>query len=599
MQPITYLVFTLVSILIQFCVMDFINDTIEEKNKSKMLRRNLHAMARIVEKPHGLFYQTLSNISIDMTTEMSSTILDWVYDENISTTEENLFTDITTSDYENVTEVTLFKNITTKPSLLKKSEGRCGCNILYQTCDINCCCDTDCSDTERMLFSQNCKETYLKQFIHPCSSGQMKQTNFLENLFCISKTNLPDKRLTDIQFDEAAIYRYPRWRISDKQEESNELGFYKYNDPIWLMNESRFQADIPMAFANNYCNDKRRIRFLINENVKCIVKLQELHMFEALKAVNNSVLSMGETINTTKSETFHTNWTLVICDDNQCRAYNKTGDEPHCTDIYCENIATTVQYNFYYYNSRITKAVLKLHVQKVSMRIPFITQTIQVKFYLSNDSIENVTKLSGNPGYNWGLPIIISSAESNHTLHFFNKTNMKRILTYPDNRNGKCLSSNVRYKIVQFGHNKRSKCRYHIQQIDLKNGTTACHLIQNQILNLLGLNSTLYISPYGNPERLSDERWLRLQIVKTYIYGMFKNNELTCHNIIARIGYVMAYESEQLVYVNVEGTAQNITFDIEDISTVVTVDTSFIELRKSLEFAGAPHLNINLPKNFF
>ncbi|XP_045487747.1 uncharacterized protein LOC110999839 isoform X3 [Pieris rapae] len=200
MQPITYLVFTLVSILIQFCVMDFINDTIEEKNKNKMLRRNLQAMARIVEKPHGLFYQTLSNTSIDMTTETSSTILDWVYDENISTTEENLFTDMTTSDYENVTEVTLFnKNITTKPNLRKKSEGRCGCNILYKTCDINCCCDTDCSDTERMLFSKNCKETYLKQLIHPCSSGQMKQTNFLENLFCISKTNLPDKRLTDIQ----------------------------------------------------------------------------------------------------------------------------------------------------------------------------------------------------------------------------------------------------------------------------------------------------------------------------------------------------------------------------------------------------------------
>lgn len=148
MQPITYLIFTLVSVLIQFCVMDFINDTVEERNVENVKLKQLTKRAKsiineITEKPHGLFYRTKSNsktslrtnVSIDVTTETSSMILDWVYDENMSTTEEAYFTEMfATSDFENVTDITLLtkKNSTTKPNFTPKTSGgeRCGCNIL-------------------------------------------------------------------------------------------------------------------------------------------------------------------------------------------------------------------------------------------------------------------------------------------------------------------------------------------------------------------------------------------------------------------------------------------------------------------------------------
>ncbi|XP_038222559.1 tectonic-1 isoform X2 [Zerene cesonia] len=328
MQLITYLGFTLVSVLIQFCVMDFINENIEvdkmiENVSTAHSKREMQAiLTKISAKPHGLYYQTnknaVTNVKspftlyknaslVDMTTtEISSTILDWVYDENITTTEDTLqSTDMFTStEFENITEITLFekKSTTVKPNIIPKKtkSNTCHCDLMYKTCDINCCCDIDCSETDRVLFdceARTCQEqetNHLKFCLADNECNNKMTSNFLENLFCISKTNLPDKRLTDIQFDEAAIKRSPKWQKHDRQELLYEFkrNMYRYNEPVWLSrNGSIFYADIPVIVTNHYCSGMKPIKFLRNENVKCVVKLQDLHMFQVLKNVEGSILS--------------------------------------------------------------------------------------------------------------------------------------------------------------------------------------------------------------------------------------------------------------------------------------------------------------------
>ncbi|CAK1549902.1 unnamed protein product [Leptosia nina] len=252
-------------------------------------------------------------------------------------------------------------------------------------------------------------------------------------------------------------------------------------------------------------------------------------------------------------------------------------------------------------------------MEQVPMRIPFIPQTIKVKFYLSNESADRIIKLSGNPGYNWNLPIIVSSAEGNHTFHFFNRSEgIQKILKYPDNKKGRCVLSNITYKVVQFGENKRNTCRFELKQkIDLNNGTRTCEFIQNLIISLFGLNSTLFVSPYGNPQHLNDKDWIPIKIFdKTHIYGVFKkkSSQLICYNLITRIAYTVSYAvnsvnakaENKILHINIEGTAQNVTFDLEDATTPLTIDTNFIDTsRRLFQYAGPPHLNLYLPKSFF
>ncbi|CAK1549903.1 unnamed protein product [Leptosia nina] len=312
--------------------MDFIQEHNEINStyvNRRLTRDSRDLINKFVEKPHALFYRNerrgltktmpvlYNNLTLDITTEPSSTILDWVYDDNLTTTEDMLFgTEMfVTSEFENVTDITLFdkKSTTEKPKLIPKKSTKdlkCDCNILYKTCDINCCCDTDCSDAEKSLFIHNCRNQVCQgpdnKILRSCyshSECENKITpHFLENLFCISKSNLPDRRLTDIQFDEAAIYRHPRWHIGERQQALYEFknNVYKYNDPIWLINnKSIYYADIPVPISNHYCSGRKPIKFLVNENINCIVRLNDLHMFQVLKTIEGNVLSPVGTFNTT------------------------------------------------------------------------------------------------------------------------------------------------------------------------------------------------------------------------------------------------------------------------------------------------------------
>lgn len=71
--------------------------------------------------------------------------------------------------------------------------------LQYQACDINCCCDNDCSDAEQKMFTK-CLGHALGQKIpqelcySPFLYSHREPSNAVESLFCVVKTNLPDKR---------------------------------------------------------------------------------------------------------------------------------------------------------------------------------------------------------------------------------------------------------------------------------------------------------------------------------------------------------------------------------------------------------------------
>lgn len=166
MKVITYLAFTFLSILIQFCVMDFIQEKIQSEDTAnldvttqKQILNDL--LKNISSKPHALYYRThvmsrllkntspskiydnssMSEVTLG-TTEGTTTVFDVLYDENTSDTEA--ITEITTEMYStstefgNLTEITFFetKNKSSSvPSTTPKIKFslHCYCNLLVST----------------------------------------------------------------------------------------------------------------------------------------------------------------------------------------------------------------------------------------------------------------------------------------------------------------------------------------------------------------------------------------------------------------------------------------------------------------------------------
>ncbi|KOB78946.1 putative B9 domain-containing protein 2 [Operophtera brumata] len=234
------------------------------------------------------------------------------------------------------------------------------------------------------------------------------------------------------------------------------------------------------------------------------------------------------------------NWTHIICKNRICTNYNKSLHEPACTDTICANLALKLEYIFNYHDSKITNATIKFHIQNVQTDLNFMTQEIEVKFVLANESIDRVLRLSGNPGYIDNLPVILSYAESNYTDAFYNKSSQsKTYFTLPESHDGVCISPNLTERFILFGSNRRIKCRYNHKYLKHQNSTEQCKSIQKNIRSLLDLRNKIIVSPLGDPQYIKDKDWITLEMNvsdKTFLYGELhnKSSKLYCYNIITR-----------------------------------------------------------------
>lgn len=163
MRVVTYLGFTMLSLFIQFSVIDFIQSIVQLEDKlidntNVSQKRQLRDVLKDLNyKPHALYYRTqinklakdnvpakiYDNTSLPellTSTESTNLVFEILYDDSTSATEEE-DTSITTesvytsTEFDNVTEITFFANTnTTKPSVKPKKMGNkdCRCNLLVR-----------------------------------------------------------------------------------------------------------------------------------------------------------------------------------------------------------------------------------------------------------------------------------------------------------------------------------------------------------------------------------------------------------------------------------------------------------------------------------
>lgn len=160
MKVVTYLGFTVLSIFIQFCVMDYIQEKIQlpVQNVTSQKETLSDILKNISSKPHALYYRTHSAtksllskspkiysnssmpavpLGLGITDASTTTIFDVLYEENTTDTEVTSTTEIyfTSTEYDNITEITFFdtKNKSLNvPSTTPKNRisNHCECNLL-------------------------------------------------------------------------------------------------------------------------------------------------------------------------------------------------------------------------------------------------------------------------------------------------------------------------------------------------------------------------------------------------------------------------------------------------------------------------------------
>ena len=134
----------------------------------------------------------------------------------------------------------------------------CSCDLLVDRCDVNCCCDIDCSMDERQLFS-DCwtpPQLHFKRKYH-CSSLinnylAWNSTAYEHNgngLFCIVKDNTPKRRMYEEMSStrKEELIRQVLPKIAHRWEDHAQVSqmepwiyepFYKKGSPLFTLNQN-------------------------------------------------------------------------------------------------------------------------------------------------------------------------------------------------------------------------------------------------------------------------------------------------------------------------------------------------------------------------
>ncbi|XP_006814551.1 tectonic-1 [Saccoglossus kowalevskii] len=189
--------------------------------------------------------------------------------------------------------------------------GPCTCDLTVPSCDVNCCCDPDCSAEDRHTFSECVENTYYHDDKVCLQSYQLilANTPYTVNktesgLFCIEFDNyedrnyylIPDTVYTIERFnelvDEYGDYTYER--VSDTEDEYGV--FYKSGDPIYTIYESLAQGvlGLPNRLTSSLCGNNNPAAYLFDESFQCTRQIFDLEaQCETMPALSAQVYYEG------------------------------------------------------------------------------------------------------------------------------------------------------------------------------------------------------------------------------------------------------------------------------------------------------------------
>uniref|UniRef100_A0A1Y1JWQ1 Tectonic-1-3 N-terminal domain-containing protein n=1 Tax=Photinus pyralis TaxID=7054 RepID=A0A1Y1JWQ1_PHOPY len=536
----------------------------------------------------------------------------------------------------------------------------CTCNLHRNICDLNCCCDKDCSLEDKNVFSHCVREINVMRDTSFCRYTDYIYINNTpyewevnqNGLFCIVKTNLPSKRAVQTHqaitsLEQSTLHKRDKYSWPDIEADRTELTSFAnesfvYGSPIWILKNQVLQKfELADSFMTNACVIKRDIKYLENFRSVCIqTNLSEgnIHLQIETYFQNISVIKAPQFFNVSEISSCPKNVCLPIevkeCRENCAPLSPQTATtcQFYSTQFNCSNLAHKIIYNLYHNGTYgLTTVELLLHLKDLvhapDHRFEF-EQEFQVNFFWRDSTANYSQLLSGNPGYLLGKPVLVGTVNGSR-IERNSSVFRENFLTFPASRSGLCVLNDDVHVVSEFGCSMLLRCGVR-REIDAGNSTATelCRRIQTAIFEFWPLSSNLSainraFGAFGNANETVAE-WVEAlsaespEAILNATYGNFTgdaNDTLICGNVTAtlkvdvfhaRVAYRSLMRQRRIVGVTYSfGARKRATFTIRggvlEWNVLIREELMFFDVTsKHVEkFADPPSFKIRLPYDFF
>ncbi|XP_059751256.1 tectonic-1 isoform X1 [Balaenoptera ricei] len=518
-----------------------------------------------------------------------------------------------------------------RPTPVTDVAALCVCDLSPALCDVNCCCDPDCSSVDFSVFSacsipvvmgdsQFCSQKaaiYSLNFTADPPQRVFKLVDQINpSIFCIHITNykpalsfinpeVPDESNFDKLMktsDGFSSNAESDVSLTAKPDAPNTA---KYEYGVHLQTSHSFLR-FPSPLTSSLCTDNNPAAFLVNQAVKCTrrINLEQCKEIETLSLAYYSspkilrVPGSGTKVPiTVQSITIQSlNKTLTLQEDTDVLRPLVLVEAGH--DKICTNVILEVKYSLMYTDAgEIVKADVFVLLGAVSSAMVPFQQKFEIYFIQQNTK---PVPLSGNPGYVVGLPLAAGFQPQKgsgimQTTNRYGQLTLLRSTAEQD-----CLAiAGIRTPVL-FGYNMQSGCKLRLTK------AITCRLVVQKVESLLkGQGFPDYVAPFGNSQAQDVLDWVPVHFitqtshmkdscqlpvalaieVKWTKYGSLLNPQAKIVNVTANLISSSFPETNS-------GNKRTIL-----ISTAVT----FVDVSAPAEagFRARPTINARLPFNFF
>ncbi|XP_054248894.1 tectonic-1 [Indicator indicator] len=411
----------------------------------------------------------------------------------------------------------------------------CVCDLLVAQCDVNCCCDPDCSAAEFSLFT-TCSVPIVTGDSRLCSQKAAVYSLDVEanppemifklidqvnpSVFCIHATNykqalsfsspeMPTSENFDRllkQFGSAAFSAEPgSWDMNtDAQNPSDANETYRYEYGVPIQTEDAFLR-LPSPVVSSWCSDANPAGFLVNQVTKCtrsvsVENCGDIQALSMLFYINSSILAVpksSQMVNITVQS-------IAVQSPNGTRTL-LNGDDvlrlPEIVEELCINIVFGVSYHITYTDAgEIIEAAAAFVLGAINKEALSIQQSFEISFAQANTE---PVPLSGNPGYVIGLPIR-AGYRPHATSGIIQSSNKLSQLTLLQSTSSQdCLAVQGARTPILFGYNMVSGCTLRIT------AAMKCKPLAQTLLDLLkGQIFPEYVASFGNSQAQDVLDWV-------------------------------------------------------------------------------------------
>ncbi|PNJ82742.1 TCTN1 isoform 3 [Pongo abelii] len=503
-----------------------------------------------------------------------------------------------------------------RPTPVTDVAALCVCDLSPAQCDVNCCCDPDCSSMDFSVFSA-CSVPVVTGDSQFCSQkAVIYSLNFTANppqrvfklvdqinpsVFCIHITNYKPA-LSFINPEVPDENNFDTLMKTSDGFTLNAESYISFTTKLDIPTAAKYEYGVPLQTSDSF------LRFPLSLTSSLCTDdnpAGQAHWFTpVIPALWEAEARGSLEVPDSRTKVPITVQSIII------QSLNKTLTRREDTDVLqptlinaghfslCMNVVLEVKYSLTYTDAgEVTKADLSFLLGTVSSVVVPLQQKFEIHFLQENTK---PVPLSGNPGYVVGLPLA-AGFQPHKISGIIQTTNRYGQLTILHSTTEQdCLALEGVRTPVLFGYTMQSGCKLRLT------GALPCQLVAQKVKSLLwGQGFPDYVAPFGNSQAQDMLDWVPIHFI-TQSFNRKDSCQLPGALVIevkwTKYGSLL---NPQAKIVNVTANLISSSFPEANsgnertilISTAVT----FVDVSAPAEagFRAPPAINARLPFNFF